>query len=156
MLVELLNEQVIEINLDVKTKSKTVRRLVELAHNSGKIRNIEEVIKKIMTRERFLSTGVGKGVAIPRACSEFIEDFCFSFIITKEPIDFESLDNAKVRILMFCGIPHNRVRESVEYMVRIFRLFNQDSFRASLFKAKNAKEVIKIFKKEEKDLDITS
>lgn len=153
MLSELLHPENIGFPLKATTKEKIIEELIALAATSGRISNREEVSRIVREREEILSTTVGKGVFIPRARSSRISDFCISFGITKKPLDLGALDGNPIRFCIFLGIPEGKIEEGVEYLVRIFRLFNQDSFRSALLKAKEKKDVLNIFGGEEKDLE---
>lgn len=153
MLSELLSPGNIGFPLQATDRNEIISELIELAAASGGILNREEILKKVKEREEMLSTTVGKGVFIPRARSRHIPKFCLSFGITASPLDLGALDGNRIRFCIFLGVPEGKTEEGVEYLVRIFRLFNQDSFRGALLKVKTKKDIIHIFEDEETDLE---
>ena len=62
---EILNEKLIKININAKDKTDAINQMIDLAVNSGNIINLEKVKECVFERERLVSTGVGKGFAIP-------------------------------------------------------------------------------------------
>lgn len=60
-------EHLINFNLQGKTKSEVIEELVELASQSKLVKDKEELLKDIITRENLVTTGVGYGVAFPHA-----------------------------------------------------------------------------------------
>jgi len=153
MLNELLSTENIGFPLLSKSRGEMMEELVDLADMSGKISNKEAILKQVSEREEILSTTVGKGVFIPRAKSSHLSGLCLSFGVTSLPLDFGALDGNPVRFCIFLGIPETKIEEGIECLVRLFRLFNQDSFRGALLKAKTKKDVIRIFEEEERDLE---
>lgn len=153
MLSELLSSENIGFPLQLNDRKGIIDELIKLAATSGKILDSEDILKKVKDREDILSTTVGKGVFIPRARSPHISKFCISFGITKNPLNLGALDGNPIRFCIFLGVPEEKIEEGVEYLVRIFRLFNQDSFRSALLKAKTKKDIIHIFEDEERDLE---
>ena len=153
MLNELLSTENIGFPLLSKSRGEMMEELVDLADMSGKISNKEAILKQVSEREEILSTTVGKGGFIPRAKSSHLSGLCLSFGVTSLPLDFGALDGNPVRFCIFLGIPETKIEEGIECLVRLFRLFNQDSFRGALLKAKTKKDVIRIFEEEERDLE---
>jgi mannitol/fructose-specific phosphotransferase system IIA component (Ntr-type) len=153
MLSELLTLNSIGFPLKGKTRDEITQELVDLAAASGKISDRDRVLKEAVEREQILSTTVGKGVFIPRARSEHVSGLCASFGVTSTALDFGALDGNPIELCIFLGIPKGKTEEGVEYLVRAFRLFNQDSFRSILLKATSKKQIIHIFEDEERDLE---
>ena len=153
MLSELLSVDNIGFPLRSKSRNEIMDELVELADTSGKISDREAILDQVKEREEILSTTVGKGVFIPRAKSSHLSGLCLSFGVTSRPLDLGALDGNPIRFCIFLGVPESKIEEGVECLVRIFRLFNQDSFRSTLLKAKTKKDVIRTFEEEERDLE---
>ena len=82
---DILSTELIEAGLDVKDKDDSIRKLIDIAARSGKITDIQKVTETIFEREKLVSTGVGKGFAIPHGKTDAITDVLASFAILKEP-----------------------------------------------------------------------
>ena len=118
---------------------------------SKKILDIEKVSSTIFEREKLVSTGVGKGFAIPHGKTDSIEDVVAAFAITKEPIDFDSIDGEPVRFIFLLIGKENLLNTHIKLLSRISRLMNKDEFREKLLEAATPEEVLEIFKEEEKN-----
>ncbi|MHA2600938.1 MAG: PTS sugar transporter subunit IIA [Candidatus Thorarchaeota archaeon SMTZ1-83] len=153
MLTELLSPKNIGLPLRATSRDEVITELIELVAASGDISDRDEVLRKAKEREEILSTTVGKGLFVPRARSRHISRFCLSFGIAGSPLDLGALDGNPIKLCVFLGVPDGKTEEGVEYLVRIFRLFNQDSFRSALLKAKSRKDIIHVFEEEEADLE---
>jgi PTS system fructose-specific IIC component len=148
---DILNPDVIEVNLDVKDKDDSLKKIIALAANSKKILDLNKVSETIMEREKLVSTGVGKGFAIPHGKTDAISDIVAAFVITKNPIDFDSIDGEPVRFIFLLVGKETLLNTHIKLLSRISRLMNKDEFRAKLLGAKTKEEVLKIFKDEEQN-----
>jgi len=148
---DILNPDVIEVNLDVKDKEDSLKKIIALASKSKKILDQNKVSETIMEREKLVSTGVGKGFAIPHGKTDAISDIVAAFVITKDPIDFDSIDGEPVRFIFLLVGKETLLNTHIKLLSRISRLMNKDEFRTKLLEAKSKEEVLKIFKDEEQN-----
>ena len=148
---DILSTDVIAVNLDVTDKDDAIRKVIELAAKSNKILDKEKVSKTIFEREKLVSTGVGKGFAIPHGKTDSISDVVAAFAITKEPIDFYSIYGEPVRFIFMLIGKENLLNTHIKLLSRISRLMNKDEFRERLLEAVSPEEVHSIFKEEEKN-----
>ncbi|MBN8584431.1 MAG: PTS sugar transporter subunit IIA [Ignavibacteria bacterium] len=148
---DILSTDVIAVNLETADKEDAIRKVIDLAAKSGKILDKDKVSKTIFEREKLVSTGVGKGFAIPHGKTDAIEDVVAAFAITKEPIDFDSIDGEPVRFIFLLIGKENLLNTHIKLLSRISRLMNKDDFRERLLEAAAPDEVLAIFKEEEKN-----
>lgn len=148
---DILSTDVIAVNLETADKEDAIRKVIDLAAKSGKILDKDKVSKTIFEREKLVSTGVGKGFAIPHGKTDAIEDVVAAFAITKEPIDFDSIDGEPVRFIFLLIGKENLLNTHIKLLSRISRLMNKDDFRERLLEAASPDEVLAIFKEEEKN-----
>ncbi|MBS1514636.1 MAG: PTS sugar transporter subunit IIA [Bacteroidetes bacterium] len=152
---EILEESIISVGLDAADKTDAINQIVDLANNSGKILNLEKVRGCVLEREKLVSTGVGKGFAIPHGKTDAISDITAAFAILKNPIDFESIDLQPVKFIFLLVGKENLLNAHIKLLSRISRLMNKDEFRQRLSESKTSKEVLEIFKEEEQSfLDV--
>lgn len=142
-----LDTRSIAINLEVNNKLELLNRMLDLAYNTGKVINKEEALKEILNREAVLSTGVGKGIALPHAKTKFVKDSILSFATLKEPLDYESLDGQPVKIVCLLLGLENNVGAHLKLLSKISRLLNNDILRTELLNAKDNYDVINILSK---------
>ena len=62
---ELLKEEFILTEFKSTEKEDAINELIDLYKNDDKVTDIEQVRKSVLDREKIMSTGVGKGFAIP-------------------------------------------------------------------------------------------
>lgn len=148
---DILSTDVIAVNLETTDKEDAIKKVIDLGAKSKKILDIEKVSSTIFEREKLVSTGVGKGFAIPHGKTDSIEDVVAAFAITKDPIDFDSIDGEPVRFIFLLIGKENLLNTHIKLLSRISRLMNKDEFREKLLEAATPEEVLEIFKEEEKN-----
>lgn len=148
---DILSTDVIAVNMDGADKEDAIKKIIDLAAKSGKILDVDKVSQTIFEREKLVSTGVGKGFAIPHGKTDAISDVVAAFAITKGPIDFDSIDGEPVRFIFLLIGKENLLNTHIKLLSRISRLMNKDEFREKLLDAGSSDEVLKTFKEEEKN-----
>ncbi|HEX2787252.1 MAG TPA: PTS sugar transporter subunit IIA [Ignavibacteria bacterium] len=149
---DILTEQTIMVNLDAADKTEAINKMVDLANNSGRVLNLERVRECVFDREKLVSTGVGKGFAIPHGKTDEISDVVAAFGITKKPIDFDSIDSEPVRFIFLLVGKDSLLNVHIKLLSRISRIMNKDEFRGKLLLAKNSADVLKLFQEEEQHI----
>lgn len=149
---EILNEKLISTGLECKDKDDSINKMVDLASNSGLMTDIESVRKCVFDRENLVSTGVGKGFAIPHGKTDMIKDIVASFAILKNPIDFDSIDLEPVKFIFLIVGKESLLNAHIKLLSKISRLMNKDEFRDKLAEASGPSEVLQLFREEEQNM----
>jgi len=148
---DILSPDVIEINLDAADKDDSIKKIIDISTRTGRILDLNKVTDVIFERERLVFTGVGKGFAIPHGKTDAISDIVAAFVITKNPIDFDSIDGEPVRFIFLLIGKESLLNTHIKLLSRISRLMNKEEFRDRLLEAKAKDEVLNIFREEEKN-----
>lgn len=146
---DILSDKTVSVNLDCKDKDEAINKMIDLASNSGLMTDVEKVRQCVFEREKLVSTGVGKGFAIPHGKTDEIKDIVAAFAILKEPIDFDSIDLEPVKFIFLIVGKESLLNAHIKLLSRISRLMNKDEFRDKLAEAKSPGEVLKLFRDEE-------
>jgi len=141
----ILDIKSIVVGLEVKDKAELLVTMVELAAESGKIQNPETATEKIFAREKLMSTGVGNGVALPHAKTNEIYETVASFAVLKKAIDYDSLDDEPVNVVLLVLGKEDNIGEHLMMLSNISKLLNRDSFISELLSAETSDEVLEIF-----------
>ncbi|GAB4292662.1 MAG: PTS sugar transporter subunit IIA [Ignavibacteriaceae bacterium] len=148
---DLLNDKNIIPRLNGKNKKAVINELIDIFKNDPRVTDIEKVRSAVLDREKIMSTGVGKGFAIPHGKSDFVKEIIAAFGKTTVPVDFESLDGKPVQLVFLIVGKENLVSTHIKLLSRISRMMNKEEFRQNLLEASSAEEIIEIFKSEEAD-----
>ncbi len=148
---ELLNPGVIISDLKGNKKEEVINELIDLFKNDSRVQDIEKVRSAVLDREKIMSTGVGKGFAIPHGKTNSISDIIAAFGKTKNPVDYDALDNQPVHLVFLLVGKDNLVSKHIKLLSRISRMMNKDDFRNRLLEAGSVEEILDIFHKEEEN-----
>ncbi len=149
---DLLTLDTVQVGLPGATKEDVLNNLIDCLEFSPAVRNVEDVRKSIFEREEIMSTGVGKGLALPHAKSPAVRESVAAFAVTEQPIDFGSIDDQPVRLIFLLVGTETAKSEHIKILSRVSRLMNRDRFRARLLNSKTREEIMSIFEEGEADL----
>ena len=152
---ELLEKKYILTDFKSKDKIDIINELIDLYKNDKKVNDLEKARTAVLDREKIMSTGVGKGFAIPHGKSNGVNDVIAAFGKTKHDIDYDALDGDPVHHVFLLIGRDDMVSKHIKLLSRISRLMNNDEFRDRLLEASTEENIINIFKKaEEKYIDV--
>lgn len=148
-ITDYMSEELILLDLKAKNKDEALKELSALIGKSKKIEKKDIIYKALLERENLGSTGIGKEVAIPHAKTDAAESLTIAFGISKEGVDFKSLDQEKVKIFFVFASPFKDSQIYLKVLARISRLIRDENFREKLLNCENAKEILECIDKEE-------
>ncbi|MBE0645104.1 MAG: PTS sugar transporter subunit IIA [Bacteroidetes bacterium] len=148
-ITSILTEDLIQVNIPGETKDDVINAIIDLAMKSQKIKDIDKVRQAIFEREKIMSTGVGKGFAIPHGKTDAVSDIVAAFGVTQKPIDYQSLDHEPVRLLFLLIGKDSLVGAHIKLLSRISRLMNKEELRTRLMHAESSTEILEILREEE-------
>ena len=101
----------------------------------------DELIARVLERERRGSTGFGKGVAVPHVKHKSITRMHAAVGLSQRGLDFRALDNQPVYSVFLLVSPEDRPEEHLHAMEVIFKNLSKDTFRRFLRQATTVEEV---------------
>lgn len=150
-LYELLKKEFVLAEIKGNNKDEVINEMIDLFKDDSRVNDIEKVRECVIEREKIMSTGVGKGFAIPHGKTNSITDILAAFGKTKKSIEYESLDGNPVHLVFLLVGKDNLVSTHIKLLSRISRMMNKDDFRNQLMEAETGEEIIELFKKEEEN-----
>jgi fructose-specific phosphotransferase system IIA component len=144
-ITDILSDDAIKIAYEVASKEDLLQEMVAMLGSSKLVIDTKQALKDVIEREEVMSTGVGKGIALPHAKSKAVSDSIAALVILKKPLEFDSLDGEPVNIAFMILGPENNVGLHLRLLSKVSRLMNNDSFRLQLVECKNKDEVIRLF-----------
>lgn len=149
-LYSILDENTILPEANVNNKDELLHAMVDTLGSKVDAGQLEDIRKSVFQRERIMSTGVGKNLAIPHGKVASIDTNYASFAILKEPVDFKSVDRKPVKLAFLLVGPEKNNSMHIKLLSRISRLMNSTLFRQKLEKCTTSEEVYNAFYNEEK------
>lgn len=147
---DILRVEKIISSLQGTTKTEVLNELLGLFKDDERVNNLEGMSNAVHEREKIMSTGVGKGFAIPHAKTNCVNEIVAAFGKLEKPLDFQALDEQPVNIIFLLVGKENLVGPHIKLLSRISRMMNKDEFRESLANAKTPEEIYSLFEEEER------
>ncbi|MDF1612648.1 MAG: PTS sugar transporter subunit IIA [Stygiobacter sp.] len=147
---EILKVESIIPSMNSTDKESAIKELVYSFKDDPRVKDVDEVYHAVIEREKIMSTGVGKGFAIPHAKTNAVNEIIAAFGKLDTPIDFQSLDDQPVKLIFLLVGKENLVGPHIKLLSRLSRMMNLDEFRENLANAKTAEEIYNLFETEEK------
>ena len=149
-------ESIKKNNILLKSKStnrwELIEELIDLAVKNKEIEesDCDEIKKNLTSRERSMSTGIGNGVAIPHCTTAKIKDIVFLMSIIPNGMDFDSIDNQLVKIIILLLVPKNKLSQHIKTLANIAKLMSNENLRKKITTLKTPESIIKALKDHEK------
>lgn len=149
---QLLRPEQVRISLSGTSKEEVINALVDILEGHEGIDSLKAVRKAIFDREEMMSTGVGKGLGLPHAKTPAATETVAAFATTAEPVDFGSIDDEPIRLLLLLVGPEDHKSQHIKILGRISRLVSRDVLREQLVRAEDPETVIEILREGEAQL----
>ena len=150
-LSDLLHKDFIIADLKGTAKEDVINELVDLFKDDSRVIDLKKVREAVLEREKIMSTGVGKGFAIPHGKTNAVKEILAAFGKTDSSIDYQALDNQPVNLVFLLVGKDNMVSTHIKLLSRISRMMTKEEFRDKLRLAKSGDEILEIFRTEEQN-----
>ncbi|MCF6334195.1 MAG: PTS sugar transporter subunit IIA [Spirochaetales bacterium] len=124
--------------LEATDKFEAIRELTVKTDSLRSLSGLEQFQENVIRRERNMSTGLGKGVAIAHGQCPEGKKLIIALGISRKGIEFNSIDKKPVHILFLIANPPNSQIEYLSFLSKIVGLLRSESFRSSLLNTKDS------------------
>ncbi|MCB5225256.1 PTS IIA-like nitrogen regulatory protein PtsN [Alishewanella sp. 16-MA] len=107
------------------SKKRILEYIAELAHQQLPELSEYTILEALMTREKLGSTGIGGGIAIPHGKLDCVTQPILVFVVSKDPIAFDAIDNQAVDIFCAILIPTEQCQTHLSTLSGIAKLLSQ-------------------------------
>jgi len=140
-------------DLHAVSKKQLFQEMAEIAIKCGAVGaeavKCRDIVSAVSERERLGSTGVGYGVAIPHAKLEGLSAVSAVFARLETPLDYESIDEQPVDLVVLLLAPANANRDHLKALAQVSRLLRREDVRDKLRTAPN-KEALHVLLTEDR------
>ncbi len=144
MLLDLLNKKTIAVKMKASSKDELLKNMMDLAAESGNVKNRQKALDEIMQRERVMSTGIGHSIALPHAKTDAVDEMTVAIATMETPVDFDSLDNKPVEIIFLLLGQTSNITEHLKTISEISQLLNCGETKDKMLSAESNEELMKI------------
>ena len=148
-LFSLLNEFTVLPSLEVTSKKQVINALVDTLRSQIGEEALNKVREDVFERESVMSTGVGKGLAIPHCKTKAVTENFAAFAKLSKPLKYDSIDDEPVQLVFLLVGPDSKQSHHIKLLSRISRLMNSSSFREKILSSETTEIILEAFKEEE-------
>lgn len=152
-ITEIISEDCICPSLVSEDKDELFAELVEILVRARPELERESILKPIREREAKMSTGVGKGIAIPHGKTDVIDEMCGVIGISKKGIEYDALDGELVHVVVMLIAPTTSAGPHIKALQRIANLMKDKGCYQRLCAANSAAEIWQIIRSDEERMD---
>jgi fructose-specific phosphotransferase system IIA component len=140
LLCDILQKDLIVPELSATDRWQAIDELIQHLVQSGKIEagHQEAIASVVKKRETSMSTGIGFGIGIPHASTDLISEVTGAFGRSKSGVNFDSLDNQPVNLVMLFLVPQGQFQKHLHTLANIAKLLHNKDFRQTLETAPDA------------------
>lgn len=143
-LTEIIQPEAIRSDLEAVDRDAAISEMIDMLVESGAasadIR--DELLAKILDRERKSSTGFGYGVAVPHIKHPKITKLTAGIGLSERGIDFESRDKLPVYTVVMLLTPADQPEDHLQAMETIFKNLSKETFRRAMRQTQSNDEVL--------------
>lgn len=140
ILTEILQPNCVKVPLESSEKDDVIEELIDCLVDNDLISDKANALDAVLMRERTRSTGIGSEIAIPHGKCKAVRELVMSIGIAKEPVDFQSVDDKPVKIVILLVSPTDQTGPHIQALARISRLMLDEQFKQTLINSSNAEQ----------------
>ena len=130
------------------TKHDALVQLAGVLANAPQVKNAAELTEGILKREELMSTGIGRGIAIPHVRLASVTDLVMAVGVCKKPItDFQAIDDQPVNIMFMIAAAYNQHSYYLRTISHFSSKLKNDELREALFNSSSEEEIYSLLLK---------
>lgn len=150
--MKIFEKDLIKIGYYALDKQSCLFEMSEFLEEKQIVSSAEDFFKAIMEREKLMSTGIGRKVAIPHARTSSALDLKISVYLLDNDLEFEAIDGDPVRIIFMIAVPESLKDMYMKVLSAISNFFRNDEKREKILKCHSENEMYKILEGIENEL----
>ena len=131
-LSELFQSGFIKIGLEAEDKDEAFEELADVFCEASHLNIREEILEAIRDRERKMSTGIRKGIAVPHGKVASIGKVYGVLGISRQGIDYDALDDQPVYLLFMILSPQTESELHLRILKRLAEMLENPDFFTDL------------------------
>ncbi len=137
---ECVKKSYVFLNLRSKTKDEVISEMLIKAEESGLRINISAVLERIYKKEKILTSGLGYGVAFPHTATSEVSEETIIFGISKEGVDYNSIDKKPVYLLAMILNPSSETDVYLSHLSFLSKMSRLTMYVVLLIESKTEEE----------------
>ncbi len=146
-LQKILCKDSVAIDDSLKDKDAVLHKIADMAVQCSGLKKYkpEELFNKLTEREELLSTGIGKGIALPHCTLDDLDDFVIGILVVPSGVSFKAIDKKKVKLFIFIFAPKAKRNDHISYLARISQILQPKDAVEDIVKQTDPEKVYEMF-----------
>jgi fructose PTS system EIIBC or EIIC component len=138
-----VTERTVKLRLDARDKEAGIREMADLLARSGKVADVDELVRTALRREEQGTTGLGEEIAIPHAKTDAVTAPVVGFARSDEGVEWGSPDGTRARLVFMIAVPEAAAGdEHLRILALLSRKLVDAGFRERLLAAGDEQAVL--------------
>ncbi|MFF4837861.1 fructose-specific PTS transporter subunit EIIC [Streptomyces sp. NPDC001315] len=142
-----LTERTVKGRLDAAGKEDAIREMAGLLARTGRVADVDELVRTALRREEQGTTGLGEEIAIPHAKTDVVTEPVVGFARSAEGVEWGSLDGTRARLVFMIAVPEEAAGdEHLRILALLSRKLMDAGFRERLLAAPDERAVLGVLR----------
>ncbi|MCB2213664.1 PTS sugar transporter subunit IIA [bacterium] len=137
-----LTDDNVFLGVEASDRYELIREVAKRLGQIEDVSDVKQLAEDAIQREKELSTGIDRGIAMPHARTNAVSQLICAFVRPAQPIDFGSEDGKPCDLIFFSAVPRKCVDQYLHFTAGIVRQLQKPGAREGLRSAQNAKDVL--------------
>ncbi|MET7944826.1 fructose-specific PTS transporter subunit EIIC [Streptomyces sp. NPDC005302] len=138
-----LTEETVRVRLAAEDKESAIREMAGLLAATGKVRDVDELVRTALRREEQGTTGLGEEIAIPHAKTDAVSAPVVGFARSDAGIEWGAPDGTRARLVFMISVPEAAAGdEHLRILALLSRKLMDPAFRDRLTDAADERAVV--------------
>ncbi|MFD3944442.1 fructose-specific PTS transporter subunit EIIC [Streptomyces sp. NPDC058579] len=135
----------VNVRLDAGDKDSAIREMAAMLATTGKVADLDGLVRAAFAREAQGTTGLGEEIAIPHAKTDAVTAPIVGFARSAEGVEWGSLDGTKARLIFMITVPEAAAGdEHLRILAMLSRKLMDPGFRERLLSAVDEVAVLRV------------
>ena len=143
-LTQYISKEFVIVPMSATNREEAIEELLEPLRIHQIISPGERCTDGVLKRERRMSSGVGKGVALPQGLTNQVSDVALVIGISTSGVDFTAPDGMLCHIIVLFIGPEEHPDKHHKVLSRFTKLLSEAELRSALMDADSADDVIEM------------
>ena len=145
MITSLINERLICLQLQARSKAEVFTELATRLAADGRVNDVEQFVADLWAREEIDNTGFEEGIALPHAKSAAVTTPAVAIGISRDGIDYGAQDGQPSHLFFMIASPANGANQHVEVLAELSSRLIEEGFIKRLLAAPTPAAAAELF-----------
>ena len=124
---DFLTQDTVATDVQIQSKKRLLEFVAELFAEKNSQTRTTDIFERLIERERLGSTGLGKGIALPHARVDGLQQARAIFVRLQDSIDFDAIDGQPVDLVIALLVPTDASDTHLKILAGLAQFFSNDS-----------------------------